>query len=464
MDVPTAGRRATRTGRRTAVSLALALGLTAALIPGAAVHAQDDVFTMSCDTVDYQGESADLSFTWWVGGGDTPSDALFQDGLDCFNQAYAGSISVTPQYVPSQADYEQKVRADFAASGQLPVVVAPKRMSDFAFITLEQGALVDLMPYFQASQQWQDIAIPASTDLNTIDGALVAAPDTFQTPIGLFYNTALLADAGVDALPETWEEWTAMLEALDAAGIPAIAMHTADTGWSAMLIFEALMARDPDGVAFLEQKFPDDYDKPFIVDAANDIGAMFKYTPADAVGSVYEIAANNFLSGKAAIMPNGPWMIGQFRDPEQSSEGFGDIVAAGLFPGDVAVDDTGRQLGDYGIGAGYSQAETDAAAEFIKFMNSPEVVRQRVIRLGSMAPGLDLPEEDLASLDPLAASLIAQVQEKDAPILPNYQGQWNSVIQNETIEQGLAQLALGNMTGEQFAQALTDAALDANPE
>jgi raffinose/stachyose/melibiose transport system substrate-binding protein len=338
-------------------------------------------------------------------------------------------------------------------------VFDPKRVGpDLQEVVIAADALVDLMPYFQASPEWQEISIEDSTALNTIDGKLIAAPDTFVTPIGLFYNTELMAKAGVDKIPETWDEWWAALEKFKAADIPAVALHTQDTGWSALLIVEALMARDPAGIDFLSEKFPTDFNQPFIVDALKDTAQVFQYTTDDAVGSVYDLAANNFLSGKAAIMPNGPWMIGQFRDPAASSPGFGDKIASGLYPGNVAIDDTGLQLGEYAIGKGYSQAETDAAAKFIEFMSSAEYTRQRVIRMGSIAPNLQLPAEDLASLDPLASDLIKLIQDKSAPVLPNYQGQWNSIIQNETIVQGLPQLALGNLTPEEFAQQLTDAA------
>ena len=162
-------------------------------------------------------------------------------------------------------------------------------------------------------------------------------------------------------------------------------------------------------------------------------------------------------------MPNGPWMIGDFRDPSKAAPDFGDKVGVALYPGAVAVDDTGRQLGDYAVAHGHPPEVTDAAVEFIKWMNSAEVVRQRVIRLGSVAPNLQLSDEELASLDPLGAELIRLVQEHQAPILPNYQGQWNTLIQNETIPQGLPQLALGNITAEQFLTTLTEAAREGNP-
>ncbi|MGH2559144.1 MAG: extracellular solute-binding protein, partial [Thermomicrobiales bacterium] len=234
------------------------------------------------------------------------------------------------------------------------------------------------------------------------------------------------------------------------------------TGWCPMLLFEALVARSEEGREFLNRSFPDDFNQPFLIEAAADLATIFQYTTPDAVGGAYAMAANNFLSGQTAIMPNGPWMIGDFRDPEKSSEGFGDKIDVALYPGDVAVDDTGRQLGNWAVTKGYPEEVVLGAVEFIKWMSSAEVVRQRVIRLGSVAPNLDLSPDDLSQLDPLAAKLIQLVQEKQAPVLPNYQGQWNTIVQNEAIVQGLPQLALGNITPERFVEMLTEAAQEGN--
>ncbi len=421
-----------------------------------------DPFAMNCAPADYSGGPVTISFVWWVGGGDSGSDMLFRDALDCFNKKYAGKIKAEVEYVPGVHDYVEKLKTDYAASGELPLIVTLKRDPTLADLWLANDEIVDLKPYFDASPEWQAISIQSSVELNTIDGKLVAAPDAWVTPIGIFYNKELFAKAGIGQFPGSWEAFFDTMERLKAAGVTAISLHTEETGWSAMLVFEALMVRTDECKAFLDLKFPDDFNLPCMVEAARDTGRLFQYSTPDAIGSAYPLAANNFLSGKTAMMPNGPWMIPQFRDPAQSSEGFGDKIDVALYPGNIAVDDTGLQLGDWAITQGYSQEEQDAAAEFIKVMLSAEVVRQRVIRLGSTAPNLAMTPEDLALLDPLAAKLLTLVQVNQAPVLPNYQGQWNTVIQNETIVQGLPQLALGNITAEEFVQQLTDAAKEGN--
>jgi raffinose/stachyose/melibiose transport system substrate-binding protein len=421
-----------------------------------------DATVMNCEPVDYQGDPATISFVWWVGGGDSPSDKWFSDAVACFQEKYAGVLELDIEYVPGQHDYIEKLKTEYAA-GSLPPIVTLKRDPTLAQLWIDNDELIDLQPHFDASPEWQQISLQDSIELNTIDGELLAAPDAWITPIGMFYNTELFAQAGITQFPGSWEAFFDAMEQMKAAGITPLSIHTDDTGWSAILLYEALIARTAEGRDFLNIKFPDEYNLPFMVDATEDLAKLFEYTTPDAIGGVYAMAANNFLSGQTAIMPNGPWMIGDFRDPEKSSEGFGDKVAVALYPGNVAVSDTGRQLGEYAIIKGLPPEVEAGAAEFIKWMRSPEVVRQRVIRLGSTAPNLEMSAEDMAQLDPLAAQLMQLVQVNQAPVLANYQGQWNTIIQNETIVQGLPQLALGNITAEEFLQMLDDAAAEGNP-
>lgn len=401
--------------------------------------------------------TTEISFPWWVGGEDSPSDKWFRDAVSSFNKKYAGQYKLDINYIPGQHDYVEKIKVVYA-SGKLPPIVTLKRDPTLAQMWIDNRELIDLQTFFDSSQEWKSLAIKDSIELNTINGQLLAAPDAWITPIGMFYNKELLAKAGVDYFPGSWEGFFDMLKQLKSAGIPALSLHTLDTGWSPILIYEALIGRTKKGRDFLNVKFPDSFNHDFMVQATRDLSRTFNYITPDAIGGNYAMAANHFLSGNTAIMPNGPWMIGDFRDSSKSSVGFGEKIAVALYPGNVAVSDTGRQLGEFAITKGHSKEVVKGAAKFIELMRSKEVVLGRVLRLGSTAPNLVLSSDELSRLDPLAAQLAELVRVNNSPVLANYQGQWNSVIQNETIQQGLPQLALGNMTAEEFVQSLTDAA------
>ena len=57
-----------------------------------------------------------------------------------------------------------------------------------------------------------------------------------------------------------------------------------------------------------------DWNTPEIKEALEMVKIMLRdYSSSDAIGGVYANVANYFLQEKAAIMPNGAWMIRLFR-------------------------------------------------------------------------------------------------------------------------------------------------------
>src|SRR5688500_16799818 len=108
--------------RRTLLAVCM---LLAVQVAPTRITAQDAT-AMDCTPVDYQGPPATISFVWWEGGGDSPSDMWFNDAVACFNEKYAGTLVVDVEYVPGQHDYAQKLKTDYAASDTLPPIVTLK--------------------------------------------------------------------------------------------------------------------------------------------------------------------------------------------------------------------------------------------------------------------------------------------------------------------------------------------------
>ncbi len=93
---------------------------------------------------------------------------------------------------------------------------------------------------------------------------------------------------------------------------------------------------------------------------------MFKnYTTVDAIGGKYENAANNFLSGKTAIIANGPWMIPDFSDPEKAPEGFANKVGVAIYPESGVYD---APMFGFFI-ASKDKEHADATVKFFKVYN-----------------------------------------------------------------------------------------------
>lgn len=59
---------------------------------------------------------------------------------------------------------------------------------------------------------------------------------------GMFYNTKVMADAGVTEFPKTWDEFIALCETLKAAGVTPIALGSMNR-WPAQFWFDYLLLR-----------------------------------------------------------------------------------------------------------------------------------------------------------------------------------------------------------------------------
>lgn len=187
--------------------------------------------------------------------------------------------------------------------------------------------------------------------------------------IGYFYNKELFAQAGIDAPASTWDELFQQCETLKAAGITPMALDTADSAWVTQLWWGAMTATaGPDGLSFMQTMNPRDYNLPELISTAEKIQKMLQeYTTADAIGGKYENAANNFLSGQAAMIANGPWMIGDFSDTSKTTADFAEKVGVAIYPDGFVYD---APIQGYIVTKQDDPKLEEAAIEMVKFFTS----------------------------------------------------------------------------------------------
>jgi raffinose/stachyose/melibiose transport system substrate-binding protein len=99
------------------------------------------------------------------------------------------------------------------------------------------------------------------------------------------------------------------------------------------------------------------------------------------LGAGYANATNNFLQGKTAIIPNGPWMITDLMDPTKSSKDFDKKIGVAAYPGN-------GMFSSYEIGymlASKDKEHKDAAIKFLKFLTGA-YAQQVNLELTSVVP------------------------------------------------------------------------------
>jgi len=94
---------------------------------------------------------------------------------------------------------------------------------------------------------WQSANLDAILPASLVQGATIYNGTHYLVPFnyhfaGFFYNKQVFADAGIDALPTTWDEFLAACDKLKAAGVAPIALGSMNR-WPAQFWFDYLLLR-----------------------------------------------------------------------------------------------------------------------------------------------------------------------------------------------------------------------------
>jgi raffinose/stachyose/melibiose transport system substrate-binding protein len=415
------------------------------------------ILTLSCSVV-FANEPIKITMLKSAGGNDSQIE-LWRSIAEQFAEWSGGKYVLEMEEIPGVAvDVRTKYKM-LNAANNLPTIVTDMAAEPaFADLLIKNNRVIDLAPFFNESPEWQAFCLDASIAFNTEDdGKMWTTPGNSTDYTGIYYNTELFAQAGIEKFPETWDEFWAACDALKAIGVAPVALHTTETGWCAMLLATGYAASlGEEHVAFLNEYFPSDYNNDTMMAIAECLQKLFSYTTSDAVGGTYSLASNNFCAGKAAMIANGPWMAQSFYDISYAPEGFSDKVAYAPYPCGIMMSNGGASRG-LAVSTDVPKEEQLAAIEFLKFLATPEVINQFNLATGTMSEKAPLSDEQKATLLPILQSY-ADCIEKINFTIPSYQSKWDSVVQTEVIEQELPNLAMGNITAEEFITKMTEGA------
>ncbi len=378
------------------------------------------------------------------------SAALEKEQLAKFNERFGKEIEVVVEEIPSDTAYNDKMKI-LAASGDLPDVVMGK--NGINEILIKGNLATPFNEYMNKDSGWKAEIGDAALTANTRDGKIWSISDQKQV-VGYFYNKEMFEKAGIRPAG-TWDEFIVNCDKLKAAGYTPLAMMTGENAWTTNLLLASMVGTSGDaGNKFMNTLHPTNFETPEMIEGLKKIQVMLqKYTTKDAVGAVYANAANNFCQGKAAIIANGPWMIGDFSDTAKSPEGFDKKVGVAAYPGNGTF--CSYEVG-YMIGS-KSQEAKDAAAKLIKFKTGVEG-QTIALELGNVMPVSDKvqPSDAFKQKYPLFVETIdAGTKSKvtyqlfDTIVFTNVTDAWKTVY---------PELNFNKVTAEQVAKKLTETA------
>lgn len=353
-----------------------------------------------------------------------------------FNRIYEGKWQADVEWIMETEEEHRRNLKRQNVTDTLPAVITDVRMLPaFYYMMIQDRRIEELSDYIYTDEEWESMIEPSVLEsCSEEDGSIYLGPISTAafSCSGMFWNEELFARAGIESFPETWEEFWTCCEQLESCGITPLALHTEGTAWAPMLIATAEAASAEEGAEFMEEFYPETYQNDSGLRIAQTLQRLFSYTTEDALYADFDVSYENFFSGRAAMIPNGYWMMDQIPEEWQ------DKVRFSAFPENKMI--SSPETFGWAIVSGYSEEVKEGAAALLKLRTRLNMEQRE--ELFTRDPGEMIPAER----DYIAAY-------KNGPqLVPNYQVKWNSILQEETLGEILPDLAQGKMTPEEFTE------------
>ena len=279
--------------------------------------------TLSMGVMSVSAEEEDTTLTLWCIA--TESDAnrpAYEQAIADYEEAHPG-IKIEMEAFENES-YKTKIKAAMTggSADDLPDIFftwSGAFLGDF----VDAGKALCLDEYYEPYGD----AIPEVMLANTTyDGKHYGVPTTFNI-VAMFANMDLLAEAGWDHVPETYEDLCACCDALLEKDIIPFGCAGSET-WCVTEYLEPIILKTI-GYEALGQIFAGEatWNDPDIATAVTTFQDMINkgyFDPSGIALGNDEVKAN-FLAGKTAFYQNGSWNTGEINDADFES-------AVALFP------------------------------------------------------------------------------------------------------------------------------------
>ena len=288
----------------------------------------------------------------------------YRNAAEDFHKEYP-YITIEINTVPDS----DKVLTARMAADDVPVVFHGKPTSQAFFESAEAGFCLDL-----SDQPFIQNAIPSILEsVKSEDGKVYAMPYS-QNFMGVFYNVDIFKEHNLD-IPKTWDEFMALCQKLEDAGITPFEFTFADS-WTCLPPWNSMAPVIP-AADFTDQRKEG---KTTFVGTHEEILekylSLLDHAQDDFMGTTYTDGNAAFANGSAAMMINGNWAISEFlnTNPDMNVNMF-------AFP---SVDDESKNTVTSGVDVLFavsnqgSEEQQEAAKEFIRYALTKDVAQEYI--------------------------------------------------------------------------------------
>lgn len=301
--------------------------------------------------------------------------------IDAYNESQ-DNVTLTAKYIPF-ADFKKQLSIG-ATADELPDLVVLDSPDHASYAAM--GVFADITDRFDTSSYFEG---PIASC--TLDGKLYGVPMGANC-LALYYNEDMLAEANVE-VPTTWDELKEAAVALTKDNVSGLLFCSRQNEEGTFNFMPWVWST---GATSFEINTENGIKALTFVKDLVDSGAMSKEVINWTQGDVM----NQFISGNAAMMINGPWQVPVMR---QEAPDLNWNVT--LIPKDAQ---NASALGgeNYAVVAGGNEA---AALDFLTFATQEEQIRALMDGFGYIAPRSDIADGQFAG-DPIMEVFVEQMQ------------------------------------------------------
>ena len=398
------------------------------------------------------GEGEPVTITWWHITTADEQKAVWQKLADEYMAAHP-NVTIEITVLENEA-FKTKLTT-VMQSGNPPDIFQSwggGTMNEYA----EAGLLQDITASLDADGgAWRDTFATGALGVFSYKGKNYGVPWDMGM-VGMWYNKALFAEAGIDAPPTTWAGLLTDVQMLKDAGITPIAVGAGDK-WPAAFWWEYLATRIGGSAAFGAAA---DRSGSFADEAFVEAGVKLQELVDMEVfqdgflGATWGDEATAIGNGKAAMDLMGQWAPGAFKENSADGMGIGDDL--GWFPFPMVEGGAGGANDAVGGGNGFAIGK-DAppeAIDFVKYLTRAESQVQ-CAEVGFCIPVVDGGEAGLS--DPLMIAI--QQSFASAEYFQLYYDQALTPALGSVVNDSVQGIFAGTLTPEQAAQAIEDSAI-----
>jgi raffinose/stachyose/melibiose transport system substrate-binding protein len=388
-----------------------------------------------------------VTVEWWHIANNDPLKTIWQDAADQY-MADHPNVKVKITVLENEA-FKTKLTTTMQA-GKVPDV-----FQSWGGGTLKEQADAGLVTdVTDATSSWIGDLNEAGVGLYQVDGKQYGVPYNLGM-VGVWYNKALFKKAGIDAPPETWDEFLEDVNKLKAAGITPLAVGEKDK-WPGMFWWANLSLRIAGKDALAQAGEDGSFDSEGFVKAGEELKRLIDMKPFQ---DGYLAAPWDGAGGEAATMGNGraamdlmgQWAPSTFAANSKDKKG----PDVGWFPFPTVDGGAGQADEQFGGGDGFAIGK-DAppeAVDFVKFLVSTETANKGGAS-GAILPVMKGTESSVE--DPnMKAVLDAR---SEASFVQLYLDQAYPPAVGQAVNDAVQGLFAGKSSPQDVAQAIADAA------